>query len=118
MSYKITKKQQAIKYEPPGHFDVLCTRLHNADEVEDGTIVMGLSHFLPGGGAEMAPARFEMVYYIAVGEMTVTMESENGNKEDYCLHQGDSIHFDVGQKRACLNTGYETAQMLTLMIKK
>ena len=74
MSYKITKKNEATKYEAPGHFECLTTRLHNPEDVNDGTIVMGLSHFLPGGGANMAPAKFEMVYYIQKGEMTVTLD--------------------------------------------
>ena len=37
-------------YEAPGHFDVRTTRLHNPQDVNDGSITMGLSHFLPGGG--------------------------------------------------------------------
>ena len=51
MSFKVTHRNESVKYQAPGHFDVLTTRLHNPDDVNDGTIVMGLSHFLPGGGA-------------------------------------------------------------------
>ncbi|MBQ4370440.1 MAG: cupin domain-containing protein [Oscillospiraceae bacterium] len=115
--YKVTKRNEAYKYDAPGHFDVRTTRLHDPQDVNDGTIVMGLSHFLPGGGANMAPANFEMVYYIQSGEMTITIGEDDGDKE-YVLKQGDSIHFGKGTKRACLNTGVETAQMLVIMIKK
>ena len=73
MSYKVTRANEAVKYEAPGHFDVLTTRLHNPVDVNGGTIVNGLSHFLPGGGANVAPANFEMIYYIISGEMTVTL---------------------------------------------
>ena len=77
MSYKVTKRNEAYRYEAPGHYDVLTTRLHDPTDVNEGTIVNGLSHFLPGGGAEAAVSKFEMIYYIISGEMTVTMYDEN-----------------------------------------
>ena len=116
MSYRVVRRHECSNYEAPGHFDVRTTRLHNPNEVNDGTIVMGLSHFLPGGGAEMAPAKFEMVYYIIEGEMAVTLKGEQG-EEMYVLQSGDSVHFGKDTERACLNTGAVTAQMLTVMIK-
>lgn len=117
MSYKVTRANEAVNYEAPGHFDVRTTRLHAPADVNGGTIVNGLSHFLPGGGAHVAPARFEMIYYIISGEMTVEMYDDNDKMEKYCLHAGDSVHFGAGTKRGCLNTGVVTAQMLTIMIK-
>ena len=118
MSYKITRRNEATTYEAPGHFDVRTTRLHNPDEVNDGSVVLGLSHFLPAGGAHMAPAKFEMVYYIVEGEMTATLKNEDGTEESYCLKAGDSVHFGPGTERGIVNTGCVTAQMLVLMIKK
>ena len=117
MSYKVTRANEAVKYEAPGHFDVLTTRLHNPVDVNGGTIVNGLSHFLPGGGANVAPANFEMIYYIISGEMTVTLFDDNDQEQKYVLHAGDSVHFGKGTKRGCLNTGVVTAQMMTIMIK-
>jgi len=117
MSYKVTMKNEAYRYEAPGHYDVMTTRLHDPQDVNDGTIVMGLSHFLPSGGANMAPANFEMVYFIKEGEMTVTLKNEDGTESDYVLTAGDSVHFGKGTERACKNTGCVTAQMLVIMIK-
>lgn len=117
MSYKVTRKNEAVPYEAPGHFDVRTTRLHNPNEVNDGTVVHGLSHFLPGGGAEALPANFEMIYYIISGEMTVEMFDDNDKAETFVLHAGDSVHFGKGTKRGCKNTGSESAQMMTIMIK-
>ncbi len=117
MSYKVTMRNEATKYEAPGHFDVLTTRLHNPEDVNEGTIVNGLSHFLPGGGATASPSKFEMIYYIISGEMTVELYDDNDVPTKYVLHAGDSAHFGKGTKRGCLNTGTETAQMLTVMIK-
>lgn len=117
MSYKVTCKNEAVKYEAPGHFDVRTTRLHNPTDVNEGTIVHGLSHFLPGGGADVAPANFEMIYYIISGEMTVEMYDDNDAMQKFVLKAGDSVHFGKGTKRGCLNTGAESAQMMTIMIK-
>ena len=117
MSYKITRAEESAVYQAPGHFDCRTTRLHNPEEVNEGTIVHGLSHFLPGGGAEAAPARFEMIYYIIEGEMTVTLYDDNDNAEEVVLHKGDSVHFGKGTKRGCVNSGITSAQMMTIMIK-
>ena len=113
MSYKVTRANESVPYEAKGHFDVRTTRLHNPEEVNDGLCVLGLSHFLPGGGANMAPANFEMVYYVQKGEMTVSLD----DGKDYVLHAGDSLHFGPGTGRACKNTGVECAEMITVMIK-
>ncbi|MBR6231329.1 MAG: cupin domain-containing protein [Lachnospiraceae bacterium] len=117
MSYKVTMRNEAVKYEAPGHFECLTTRLHNPADVNEGTIVNGLSHFLPNGGANMAPAKFEMIYYIIEGEMTVTLKNEDGTESEYVLKAGDSVHFGPGTERACKNTGVVSSQMLTIMIK-
>ena len=117
MSYKVTKRNEAYRYEAPGHYDVLTTRLHDPQDVNEGTIVNGLSHFLPGGGAKPAVSNFEMIYYIISGEMTVTLFDDNDQEMKYVLHAGDSVHFGKGTKRGCLNTGIVTAQMMTIMIK-
>lgn len=112
--YKVTKACEAVTYEPPGHYDVRCTNLHKPVDVEAGEISLGLSHFLPGGGAEMAPAPVEMFYYIAEGEMTVT--TDDGEK--HVLQKGDSIHMAKGCGRESKNTGIVTAQMLVCLIMK
>lgn len=117
MSYKIVHRAEAVPYEAARHFDVRTTRLHNPEDVLGGSVVLGLSHFLPGGGAEMAPANFEMVYYIVQGEMTVTIQEEDGQEQKHLLRDGDSVHFSRGTRRAILNTGCVTAQMLVIMVK-
>ena len=108
--YKVTKANEAYTYEAPGHFDVRTTRLHDPEDV-DGQVTMGLSHFLPGGGCEMAKAPKELIYYIIKGEMTVTTEEG----AEILLQKGDSIHIGVGQGRAIRNTGIASAQMLVVL---
>ena len=117
MSYKVTRATEAVKYEAPGHFDVRTTRLHNPAEVNGGSIVHGLSHFLPGGGADVAPANFEMIYYIISGEMTVTLYDDADVESKYVLKAGDSVHFGKGTQRGLLNTGCVSSEMMTIMVK-
>jgi quercetin dioxygenase-like cupin family protein len=109
MSYKVTRTTETVIYNPPGHFDMKATRLHSAGDV-GGNITLGLSHFLPGGGAEMAEAPIELLYYIIEGEMTVG--TPDGKK--HVLHTGDSIHFSPHQGRESTNTGHSSAKMLVL----
>lgn len=117
MSYKVTRATEAERYQAPGHFDVCTTHLQMPENVNDGTIVLGLSHFLPGGGADVAPARFEMIYYIIEGEMTLELYDDNDVQQVYVLKTGDNLHLGKGTKRGCVNTGAASAQMLTVLIK-
>ena len=117
MSYKVTRKNEAYRYEAKGHFDCETTRLHDPQDVNDGTIVNGITHFLPGGGSDVAPANFEMIYFVMTGEMTVTLFDDEGKEEKVCMKAGDSVHFGKGTKRGLLNTGCVTSEMMTIMIK-
>lgn len=113
MSYKITKSNESTKYEAKGHFDVRTTRLHDAKDV-DGQVTLGLSHFLPDGGAEMAQSPKELIYYVIEGEMTVTTEDGIAHK----LTAGDSIHLSPYEGRASQNTGVSSAKMLVISYQK
>lgn len=113
MGYHITRANEAKPYEAKGHYEMLATRLHSAADVE-GEITLGLSHFLPGGGAEMAKSPKELLYYIVEGEMTVSTD----DRQEYVLKAGDSIHFSPNQGRASKNTGISTAKMLVISVLK
>ena len=39
-------------YAAPGHFDMVAMRLNGTEETGAKKFWVGLSHFLPGGGAE------------------------------------------------------------------
>ena len=110
MSYHVTKKEEAVTYCPDLHYDMRATRLHNAADV-DGKVTVGLSHFLPGGGAKMSESPAELLYYIVEGEMTVTTD----DGKEHVLHEGDSIHFSPMQGRESKNTGCVTAKMLVII---
>ena len=74
MSYKVTRRSEAVAYEAPGHYDMRPTRLHNPGDVTDGRITVGLSHFLPGGGCHFGSNALESIYYVLAGEMDLTTD--------------------------------------------
>jgi quercetin dioxygenase-like cupin family protein len=113
MSYKITRSNEATIYEAHGHFDVRTTRLHNPLEVNDGRLVMGLSHFLPGGGASQNAVPTEFIYYVLKGEMSVTLDDGT-----FVLKAGDSIHCEPMTKKEIKNTGIITAEMLVIILPR
>lgn len=112
MSYKVVRKNEAVTYEAPGHFDVRTTRLHNPGDVNQGAITVGLSHFLPGGGCEFGANPLESIYYIISGEMTLKTDDE-----ETVLHAGDTFHCGPGTNKSIINSGTESCQMLVCLTK-
>lgn len=112
MSYKIVRKEDAVFYEAAGHYDMRPTRLHNPQDVNDGRITMGLSHFLPGGGCKFGSNVLESIYYIIEGEMDLTTEEGTTT-----LRAGDSFHCGPGTPKAIQNNGSISCQMLVVLTK-
>lgn len=110
MSYKITRAEEAYEYHPKGHFGVRCTRLVDAGEAE-GQLIVGVSHFEPGGGTEFGASAKESLYYILKGEMTVRTEAE-----ETVLHEGDVIHVGAGTPKCVKNTGNCVCDMLVCLV--
>ena len=116
MSYKIVRKEEAYKYEAPGHFDVLATRLHNPQDVNSGCITMGLSHFLPGGGCEYGSNPKESIYYIIEGQMYLESEVGTENEVKTTLCAGDTYHCGPNTKKSVVNNGATCTQMLVAIV--
>jgi quercetin dioxygenase-like cupin family protein len=102
--------KNAKKYEAPGHFDVATLRLHGTEESGVTKFMMGLSHFLPGGGCDMGATPTEKIYYVLEGEITIKTETN-----DIILRKNDSIFIGPGEKRAIINNTNEPVSMLVVM---
>jgi quercetin dioxygenase-like cupin family protein len=72
---------------------------------------VGLSYFLPQGGAEMDTGPLEKIYVVLEGEVTV----ELGDGTRHVLNPMDSCHIPGGETRAIRNQGNAVATMLVIM---
>ena len=113
---KVARHADIKPYEAPGHFDMRALRVHGPDTgCGSEQLILGLSYFLPGGGASAAPvpAGWELIYYIVEGEMTVKTTDET-----IVIKKGDSIFFKAGDVRESKNETNDPAQMLVIIAKK
>jgi quercetin dioxygenase-like cupin family protein len=107
---KVTRISDAQPYEAPKHFDMRGLRLQGWDASPSERFWVGLSHFLPGGGAESDATPLEKVYVVVDGVVTVT--TDEGSTE---LRALDSCHLAAGERRSIINTTNKPASMLVVM---
>ena len=100
-------------YNAPGHFGMTAMRIHGKEETGAEKFWMGLSTFLPGGGADWAyeDNPLEKVYFVLQGEMTVT--DKEGNK--YVVGENESISFKPFEGRGLKNESNKPAVMLVVI---
>lgn len=100
-------------YDAPGHFGMTAMRIHGKEETGAEKFWIGLSTFLPGGGAEYAyeDNPLEKVYYVLEGEMTVTDKDQN----KYVIHKNESISFAPNEGRYLVNESNRPASMLVII---
>lgn len=118
MSHKITRKNEAYTYEAAKHFDVRTTRLHDPQDVNDGVVTMGLSHFLPGGGCEYASNMMESIYYVIEGQMYLECEVGTENETKTTLYAGDTFHCGPNTEKSIINNGTDCCKMLVVLVNR
>jgi quercetin dioxygenase-like cupin family protein len=106
----VTRLADAKTYEAPKHFGMSAFRLQGYDASPTQSFSVGLSHFLPGGGAEMSASPLERVYVVLSGEVTVRT-SEGAT----VLKAMDSCHLASGEARSVVNATNLPASMLVIM---
>jgi glyoxylate utilization-related uncharacterized protein len=99
-------------YQAPGHFNMSAMRLQGKEETGATKFWMGLSHFLPGGGAEWGyeDNPFEKVYFVLEGEITVKSKTE-----EFTLRKNDSIFIGPNEGREIMNKTNLPASMLVII---
>jgi quercetin dioxygenase-like cupin family protein len=85
---EIKRYSEAKSYEAPNHRKYHSLRLFGADAGGSSQFVVGLSHFLPGGGAGPDSSPTEKVYVVLSGELTVKV----GNNEIVLKQQDKLLH--------------------------
>ncbi len=106
----VTRLTEAQPYDAPKHFDMRGLRLQGFDASPAENFWVGLSCFLPGGGAESDATALEKVYVVLDGAVTVT--TDDGDTE---LGPLDSCHLAAGERRAIINRTNLPASMLVVM---
>ena len=100
------------EYTAAKHFKCAALRLHGKEETGVSKFSLGMSHFLPGGGAEYDDASpTEKIYFVLEGEVTVT----DKNKNKIVLKPWDSIFIGPNEGRSILNETNYPATMLVCM---
>jgi quercetin dioxygenase-like cupin family protein len=95
---QVTRLADAAAYEAPKHFDMRGLRLQGFDASDAAAFWVGLSTFLPGGGAEHSAGAIERVYVVTAGQLTVTTDEGATVLGPY-----DSCWLAPGEARAILN---------------
>jgi glyoxylate utilization-related uncharacterized protein len=100
-------------YDAPGHFKMTAMRLQGKEETGATKFWVGMSHFLPGGGAEWGYEKdspTEKVYFVLDGEITVKSKTE-----EFMLRKGDSLFIGPNEGRSMLNKTNLPATILVII---
>jgi glyoxylate utilization-related uncharacterized protein len=99
-------------YKAPKHFDCATLKLQGTEETGATKFWMGLTHFLPGGGAEYAyeDSPTEKVYVVLEGEVVVKSKTER-----FVLKKNDSLFIAPFEGREIINETNEPATMLVVV---
>lgn len=106
----IKRFADAKPYEAPNHYGVVGLRLQGFEPAGPSNQWIGLSQFLPGGGAGPDSTPIEKVYFILDGEMTVIVDGKESTLRRY-----DSCTIPAGEVREIVNRTNGIVTMLVVM---
>ena len=98
---------EAKSYEAPNHRNYHSLRLFGLDAGGPRQFTIGLSHFLPGGGAGPDASPTEKVYYVLAGELTLIVDGK-----ETVLGPNDSCFIGPNESREIINRGNDVVTML------
>jgi mannose-6-phosphate isomerase-like protein (cupin superfamily) len=107
---QVKRFADAKTYEAPNHRNYSSLRLFGADAGGPKQFLVGLSHFLPGGGAGPDASPTEKVYVVLSGELTVI-----AGGEECVLKANDSCFIGPNESREIVNRGNDVVTMLVAM---
>jgi quercetin dioxygenase-like cupin family protein len=106
----IRRFADAQPYEAPNHYDMRSLRLQGFEPGGPTGSWVGLSHFLPGGGAGPDSSPLEKVYVVLSGELTIRVDNES-----VALRPLDSCCIPGGETREVKNLSNQVATMIVVM---
>ena len=99
------------QYPAAKHFNMTALKLHGKEETGATKFWMGMSHFLPQGGAEFDASPTEKIYFVLEGEVVVT----DAKNQKIHLKAGDSLFIGGNEGRSLLNETNKPASMLVVI---
>ena len=106
---QVIKFNTVIPYDAAKHHDMTAMRLQGGDVSDSKDFWVGLSTFLPGGGAEWASSPTGKVYVVIEGEMTVMTDDEEAQ-----LGPMDSVYLAPNERRSIINKTNRAATMIVV----
>jgi len=106
----VKRFSDANPYEAPNHRGVVGLRLQGFEPGGPTNQWVGLSQFLPGGGAGPDSTPFEKVYVVLEGEMTVIVDGR-----ETALGRYDSCTIAPGEVREIVNRRNDVCTMLVVI---
>jgi mannose-6-phosphate isomerase-like protein (cupin superfamily) len=104
---QVKRLAEAKPYEAPNHRQYCSLRLFGAEAGGTQTLIAGVSHFLPGGGAGPDASPPEKVYFVLAGELTVIVDGK-----ETVLEKNDSCVIGSNENREIINRGNEVCSIL------
>jgi len=102
--------QDAKPYDAANHRGNHGVRLQGFEPGGPTNQWVGLSHFLPGGGAGPDSTPFEKVYVVIEGEMTVIVDGK-----ETVLKKLDSCTINANEVREIINRSHEVCSMVVVI---
>ena len=106
----VKRFSDAKQYEAPNHRGVVGLRLQGFEEGGPTNQWVGLSQFLPGGGAGPDATPVEKIYVVVSGEMAVTVDGK-----ETVLRRFDSCTIPPGEVREIVNRSNDICTMLVVI---
>ena len=103
----VRKLSEAKPYEAPNHRDYKSLRVFGAEMGGSQTLIFGISHFLPGGGAGPDASPPEKVYFVLTGELTLIVDGK-----ETVLKKHDSCFIGPNEHREIVNRGNDVCSIL------
>ncbi|MEU5883283.1 cupin domain-containing protein [Spirillospora sp. NPDC047279] len=103
----------SLPYDPPGHRSVDARRLQGLAAEGPDDFWVGLSRYVPGAEAEMAPTAADTVYVLLEGELELTSETDGVT---VVLRRHDSAFLPLGETRRVRNIS-DTDSLLLVILK-
>ena len=94
-------------YDAPNHRACSTLRVFGAEAGGTASLIVGVSHFLPGGGAGPDASPPEKVYFVLAGELTVIVDGK-----ETVLKKHDSCFIGPHENREIVNRSNELCSIL------